>query len=496
MSLTGRYRERKYNTSENDRLLRALSQPVQAWDKQWALHSNSKAFQTYKWVRSERPIEFEEDEESEPEVDMGTTQILQQQQEEGTEANDVNMEQLPITDTATTIINKPVNAIIQEEQTEEDEKLTHTPKLDDISDEEKTMNDDDDDDDDDNNSDPSKHPALAPHAEVHMTDDDIMTDSAAATPSNMASNNDIKDEPMEDCIRPAYYQAKISPNAQYVANATANRIVIRRSSMDLSIVNVFECLKPVDYIQWSPNSECILAANYESSRIEVHSIIDPKWTATIKDLAFPFASVQWTVDSKNIITVSQMNYEDKAIETSPDGKYVAVVHKRNGKDTLSVYHSSSFILLEQFELNMVDVENIRWSPDSSCIAVWDNCLYNNLIVYRTDGYICTTYEGYEHGLGIKSVCWSQNGKFLAIGYYDQTIHLLYTLSWKLITILSHPSVLNNTTTNIALYEEVGLSKTQVPTLDTLVAYRQITKRPFNIPSIRSDLNQPNPRTYD
>ncbi|EIE90508.1 hypothetical protein RO3G_15219 [Rhizopus delemar RA 99-880] len=227
--------------------------------------------------------------------------------------------------------------------------------------------------------------------------------------------------------------------------------------MDLSIVNVFECLKPIDYIQWSPNSECILAANYESSRIEVHSIIDPKWTATIKDLAFPFASVQWTVDSKNIISVSQMNvndfstfpqpYEDKAIETSPDGKYVAVVHKRNGKDTLSVYHSSSFILLEQFELNMVDVENIRWSPDSSY------------------GYICTTYEGYEHGLGIKSVCWSQNGKFLAIGYYDQT----------------------------ALYEEVGLSKTQVPTLDTLVAYRQITKRPFSIPSIRSDLNQPNPR---
>ncbi|EIE90507.1 hypothetical protein G6F46_003332 [Rhizopus delemar] len=198
MSLTGRYRERKYNTSENDRLLRALSQPVQAWDKQWALHSNSKAFQTYKWVRSERPIEFEEDEESEPEVDMGTTQILQQQQEEGIEANDVNMEQLPITSTATAIINKPVDAIIQEEQTEEDEKLTHTPKLDDISDEEKTMNDDDDDDDDDNNSDPSKHPALAPHAEVHMTDDDIMTDSAAATPSNMASNNDIKDEPMED----------------------------------------------------------------------------------------------------------------------------------------------------------------------------------------------------------------------------------------------------------------------------------------------------------
>jgi hypothetical protein len=29
--MNSRYRERKYNTSDNDRLLRALSQPVQAW---------------------------------------------------------------------------------------------------------------------------------------------------------------------------------------------------------------------------------------------------------------------------------------------------------------------------------------------------------------------------------------------------------------------------------------------------------------------------------
>jgi len=29
--MNSRYRERKYNTSDNDRLIRALSQPVQAW---------------------------------------------------------------------------------------------------------------------------------------------------------------------------------------------------------------------------------------------------------------------------------------------------------------------------------------------------------------------------------------------------------------------------------------------------------------------------------
>ncbi|KAG1078541.1 hypothetical protein G6F42_024216 [Rhizopus arrhizus] len=61
------YRERKYNTSDNDRLIRALSQPVQAWEKKWTPQSNSKTLQTFKWVKSDKVIEFEQDEESDEE---------------------------------------------------------------------------------------------------------------------------------------------------------------------------------------------------------------------------------------------------------------------------------------------------------------------------------------------------------------------------------------------------------------------------------------------
>ncbi|KAG1442442.1 hypothetical protein G6F56_011059 [Rhizopus delemar] len=266
-------------------------------------------------------------------------------------------------------------------------------------------------------------------------------------------------------------------------------------------------------MQWSPNSECILTINYDISKIQIHSVKDRKWTATIRDPVYPIASVQWTSDSKSIMCTTEMglrvsiwnlskkeqrhiNYTkfyEKAIETSPDGKYVAVVHKRSGKDTLSIYHSASFVLLESFEVGTVDLENIKWSPDSSCLAVWDNCLYNTLIIYRPDGYICTTYNGYEFGLGIKMVNWSQNGKFLAIGNHDQTIHLLSTMSWSLITVLEHPSVLNNQTADIALFEEINLLKSQESNNKTRVSYQKITKRPFNIPMNRSEYSQPNPR---
>lgn len=64
------------------------------------------------------------------------------------------------------------------------------------------------------------------------------------------------------------------------------------------------------------------------------------------------------------------------IETSPDGKYVAIIERRGGNgDYISIYHANSYILLQRFALDLVDVENIKWSPNSMYLIAWDNCLY-------------------------------------------------------------------------------------------------------------------------
>lgn len=103
-----------------------------------------------------------------------------------TEATKVANKEDSIPGGPSSLLNKAISTIQHEDSNsmEEDvESRSQTPKLDDISDEEpdpsRDVDDDDDDDNDVNN--PSKHPALAPHAQVHTTDDD-MTDSAAATP--------------------------------------------------------------------------------------------------------------------------------------------------------------------------------------------------------------------------------------------------------------------------------------------------------------------------
>jgi hypothetical protein len=102
---------------------------------------------------------------------------------------------------STILSNKAISSIQQEE--EDDDQRSQTPKLDDISDVEdlNADNDDDDDNDVDSINDPSKHPALAPHAQARMTDDD-MTDSEAATPQTITEGNTpmplLEDDSMEE----------------------------------------------------------------------------------------------------------------------------------------------------------------------------------------------------------------------------------------------------------------------------------------------------------
>ncbi|RCH79368.1 WD repeat-containing protein wrap73, partial [Rhizopus stolonifer] len=158
------------------------------------------------------------------------------------------------------------------------------------------------------------------------------------------------------------YQSKISPNNYYVANAVDDRLVIRRQDRHLQVLQVHETRSPIDYIQWAPNSEHILTVNYQKSRVYIRSLTDPKWQGSIVERRFPIVRVRWSPDSKSI-------------EFSPDGNYVAIVELIEGKEYISIYHANSFILLQRFEVDTADLENLVWSFDSMFIAVWDNCIY-------------------------------------------------------------------------------------------------------------------------
>ncbi|ORZ21387.1 hypothetical protein BCR42DRAFT_488469 [Absidia repens] len=210
MSVNSRYRERKYNSSENDRLLRILSQPVQSWEKKWAPSTRSKSHHIHKWVKSDRTIVFE-DEEDDEEDEEDKDQVMTEADKDtplATSHDNTPMTKQQEEDLATTTKSVPLNgtkddsAIVntddntsglqnsglftarssppnkQVSSTIADEERTHTPKLSDVPDVDPDQlmadNDDDKESNTDDLNDASRHPAFAPHIHPRLTDDNIL----------------------------------------------------------------------------------------------------------------------------------------------------------------------------------------------------------------------------------------------------------------------------------------------------------------------------------
>lgn len=104
----------------------------------------------------------------------------------------------------------------------------------------------------------------------------------------------------------ASFQAKISPNGIYVANALENKLIIRQHTKDLTVIMVHMSSNPIDYIEWSPDSEYIVSCNYEAGRAEVRSMADKNWRAIIREGRMSMLRVMWTGDSKNILYTTDL----------------------------------------------------------------------------------------------------------------------------------------------------------------------------------------------
>lgn len=96
------------------------------------------------------------------------------------------------------------------------------------------------------------------------------------------------------------------------------------------------------------------------------------------------------------------------------------------KDYMSLFDcQADWQPVKNVELDTRDACGIEWSPDGRYIAVQDNCLYDKVVVYSSDGrhmhsYSATTScESEEESnifrLGVKSIKWSPSGQLLAIG---------------------------------------------------------------------------------
>ena len=86
------------------------------------------------------------------------------------------------------------------------------------------------------------------------------------------------------------------------------------------------------------------------------------------------------------------------------------------------------------EKTMKNMNGISFSPDSEYIAVWNDHLHYNLLVYRVSGKLVASFCPFKTSLGIKSVDWSFDSVFLAVSSFENVVRILDSRNnWKAVS---------------------------------------------------------------
>lgn len=236
-------------------------------------------------------------------------------------------------------------------------------------------------------------------------------------------------------------------------------------------MQIYTCLDAISRVEWSPDSQMLLAAQYKRALVQVFSLERPTWVCRIDEGPVGLSFARWAPDSRHLLTSSDYSlrltiwslvdrssafircpkFPAKACEFSHDGRFLAVVERREFKDIIGVYAVDTWELVKHFQVDTVDLEDLAWSPDDRHLCVWDSPLEYKFMIYSPLGRKYAEHRAYENALGIKGVAWSPTAQFLAVGSYDEVCRVFTNLTWRTIAEYSHLPLL--TTPSLVVYQE-------------------------------------------
>jgi len=251
------------------------------------------------------------------------------------------------------------------------------------------------------------------------------------------------------------HQCSFSPNGQYLACVNQYRLIIR-SSKTLEILNLFACIDKIDIIQWSYDSQFILAGLIKRNAVQIFSLENPEWKCKIDEGSVGLCNVNWAPDSRHILTtaqfhlritvwsltsknVSYIKYPKKLSSNSYifslSKPYMALVERRNDStDHISIFdYSSNWSMIGHFQVNeLEDLQGIEWSPKEDVLCLWENCYEYKIGFYTLDGKVLNMYKRENESLllGVRCARWSPTGQVIVVGDYEEHITIFSYLTYK------------------------------------------------------------------
>lgn len=106
---------------------------------------------------------------------------------------------------------------------------------------------------------------------------------------------------------------------------------------------------------------------------------------------------------------------------------------------MSIYYAGKdWKLMHSFDVDTLDMQDIRWINYDSAIIVWDTALESKIFIYSVaTGDLISKYEPDSACLGIKTLSIAPCQSLLAAGLYDGSIVLYNNLQAQEIASLQH-----------------------------------------------------------
>ncbi|THH10929.1 hypothetical protein EW145_g995 [Phellinidium pouzarii] len=248
------------------------------------------------------------------------------------------------------------------------------------------------------------------------------------------------------------WHVDVSPspsNASFVASTNRHSPAAQLSSSSTDAL--------VSHIAWSADSEYLLAACARHGVVNIYKMRDEDWSARIEAGVEGLVRAEWAPDGRNILCFSEWGlrvtvwslvtgvathiqfpkHPDRGYAFRRDGRYFVLAERHRSKDMLGVYDAGdSYKQARHYTVPTSSLASLAISPTGKHIAVWEGPLEFKLCILSLPGTLLSTYIPQpDTGLGIRCVAWHPSGSFIAVGGYDDKIHILDGLSWSCVVTL-------------------------------------------------------------
>ncbi|THH17388.1 hypothetical protein EW146_g3401 [Bondarzewia mesenterica] len=295
-------------------------------------------------------------------------------------------------------------------------------------------------------------------------------------------------------------------------SATANALAASSSRRVQAADNAaLASASTISHIGWSCDSEYILAACAKAGTVHVFQMRDEGWRARIDAGAEGLVKAEWAPDGRHVVCFSEWAlrvsvwsletsaatyiqyplHPDKGYAFRSDGRYFVLAERHKSKDTLGVYDTAdAFKLARHYPLPTSSMSSMSLSPTGNHLAVWEGPLEYKLYILSLAGDLLGAFSpDPDPGFGVRNVAWHPSGIFLAVGGWDDKIHILEQFTWSRVATLELGTRIPP---GVTVWRE-PLNWIEATEGRGFLSYERL-RGPQPLPQIRTDPSKPNPKS--